>query len=733
MPIFLPPPPSRLLISDLCELLKTYLPASPIREVYHAYLFSAYAHIDQFRKTGEPYIYHPLTVAYILGQMQMDTQTLCAALLHDVIEDTNITKEKLASEFGQTVAELVDGVSKLSSMHFETREQAQAASFRKMVLAMSRDIRVIIVKLADRLHNMRTLDAMKLESQRRIARETLEVYAPIAHRLGMNAMRIELEELCFAVLYPLRHRVLAHHLKTMYRKRANSFSTIQTNIRERLTKHNIKAKVERRLRHSYSIYYQMREKKGNRSVDNRKTFAQVTNFCALRIIVDNIDACYRVLGVVHNIYKPISERFKDYIAIPKINGYQSLHTVLFSPHGLLIEIQIRTTKMHDFSEAGITADTLPDDSKKTATDNQDEPCYHLSHQRANEWLRELLEMQKSAGDSLEFLDHVKTDLFPEEVYVFTPKGKIMQLPKGATAIDFAYAIHTDVGNQCFATKVNNQYVPLSTSLVSGQTVEVFTADWARPNPSWLNFAVSARANSNIRRFLKNLQDDEAALLGKRLLDRDLATYCLSVDKLSESQCTQLLETFKVNSMKELLEEIGFGKRIALVIARQFDPTPDAAIQPSTVNNRPKPLIIRGTEGVVVNFAPCCRPIPGDDIVGFTSAGRGIIIHTAVCKHLNQYHHQPEKLLVVEWETGIEREFWVDIDIEVHNQPGVLARVATGLSNMGSNIEHVANDNCEGHSTLKFCMSVRNRHHLADIIRHLRRLENVIRIHRSRKN
>ena len=733
MPRFPNPTPPRLLVSDLCELLGTYLPASQIREVYHAYLFSAEAHDGQVRKTGEPYIYHPLTAAYILAQMQMDTQTLCAALLHDVIEDTNISKEKLASEFGQSIAELVDGVSKLSSMHFETREQAQAASFRKMVLAMSRDIRVIIVKLADRLHNMRTLDAMKPESQRRIARETLEIYAPITQRLGMNAMRIELEELSFATLYPQRYRVLAHHLKIMYQKRANSFGTIQKTIYECLAKHGIKANVEQRKRHSYSIYYQMREKKGNQSVDKRKTFAQVTNFCALRIIVDSIDSCYRTLGAIHNIYKPLCERFKDYIAIPKINGYQSLHTVLFSPHGFLIEIQIRTAKMHEFSEAGITADTLPDDSEKTAADNPNKPCYHLSHQRATEWLRELLEMQKSAGDSLEFLDHVKTDLFPEEVYVFTPKGKIMQLPKGATAIDFAYAIHTDVGNQCFATKVNNQYVPLSTPLVSGQKVQVFTADWARPNPSWLNFAVSARASSNIRRFLKNLQYDEAVLLGKRMLDKELATYCLSVDKLSDEQRTQLLETFNVNSMAELLHDIGFGKRIALVIARQFDPTLDMAIQQPAVNHQPKPLIIRGTEGVIVNFAPCCRPIPGDDIVGFTSVGRGIIIHTAACQYLNQYRHQPEKLLVVEWETGIEGEFLVDINIEVHNQPGVLASVANGLTKMGSNIEQVSNDNCEGHSILKFGLSVRNRHHLAFIIRHLRRLENVIRIHRNRKN
>ncbi|MDM8561108.1 bifunctional (p)ppGpp synthetase/guanosine-3',5'-bis(diphosphate) 3'-pyrophosphohydrolase [Candidatus Parabeggiatoa sp. HSG14] len=727
MPISLDLPP-RLLVSDLCHSLETYLETEQVKEVYRAYLFSAEAHEGQKRKSGEPYIFHPLAATYILSQMHLDTQTLCAALLHDVIEDTDITKEKLGSEFGEQVAELVDGVSKLSSIQFKTREQAQAESFRKMILAMNRDIRVIIVKLADRLHNMRTLNAMTPESQRRIARETMEIYAPIAHRLGMNTMRIALEEFSFEALYPWRYKVLAHWTQKVYSKRADIFDKIQNTIERCLTKRGIQAKIQRRKRHYYGIYYKMREKKESSSLDKRKTFFQITNVCALRLIVDTEDSCYRSLGVVHRLYKPMCEHFKDYIAIPKINGYQSLHTILFSPHGFLIEVQIRTTEMHELSETGITAYGLINslDDKN----NQDEPCYRPPCQRASEWLRELLDMQKSTGDSLEFLEHVKTDLFPEEVYVFTPKGKIMQLPKGATAVDFAYAIHSDIGNKCIASKIDNQYASLATPLVSGQTIEVLTAKWARPKPNWLNFAISARARSHIRNFLKKLQYEEAVRLGKEMLDKELTTYSLSANKLTEKQQAHLLATFKVNNLDMLLADIGLGNQIALIVARQFDPTSDSLIKSSIINGKPKPLIIKGTEGILINFSRCCRPIPGDEIIGFVSAGRGIIIHSTACKHV--FGFQPDKLIVVEWESGIEGEFFVDICVDVQDKRGVLANVAAGITNMGSDIDYVSNENKEGrHSTLRFCISVRNRVHLAAIMRHLRRLENVTRIQRNR--
>ncbi|RKZ41048.1 MAG: guanosine-3',5'-bis(diphosphate) 3'-diphosphatase [Gammaproteobacteria bacterium] len=722
--------PPRILVSNLCELLDTYFGAKQVKEVYRAYLFSAEAHEGQIRKSGEPYIFHPLAAAYILAQMRMDSQTLCAALLHDVIEDTNITKEKLANEFGKSVAELVDGVSKLSSIPFETREQAQAASFQKMLLAMNRDIRVIIVKLADRLHNMRTIGAMKPASRRRIARETLEIYAPIASRLGMNAVRIELQELSFATLYPLRYRVLAQQTQKVYLKRIDKYHNIQNTIKQRLEQCQIRAQVVKREKHYYAVYEKMHEKKGAASVDKRKTFSQVTNSCALRIIVDSIDDCYRVLGVVHTLYKPICERFKDYIAIPKINGYQSLHTTLYSIHGLLIHIQIRTTAMQQIAERGITAQSIPKFDQEI--DCPHEATNYITKQRTQEWLHNLLEIQQSANDSLEFLEQVKIDLFPDEVYVFTPQGKILQLPKGATAIDFAYAIHSDVGNKCIATKIDSQYAPLSTPLVSGQTVEVLTAKWARPNPSWLNFAVSARARNYIRHFLKNLQYEEAVLLGKRMLDKELANYSLSIDKLQKEQQTHLIKTFKINDLDELLAEIGLGNRMALIVANQLNPIPDSLIKlhPPTEAHKSKPLVIKGTEGILVNFARCCRPIPGDEIIGFVSVGRGIIIHTAACRHVTEYRQSPEKLLAVEWESSIEGEFLVDIRLDVHDQLGVLAIVAAAIANMESNIIQVSNESSEDISSLlKFCISVRNRVHLASVMRHLRRLETVNRIQR----
>jgi len=719
--------PGKVSISDLCDLIVFYLDPCQVREIYRAYLFGAEAHEGQTRKTGEPYIFHPLAVAYLLGLMRMDTQTLCAALLHDVIEDTGISKEKLTTEFGEQVAELVDGVSKLSSMQFPTREQAQAANFQKMLLAMSRDLRVIIVKLADRLHNMRTLGAMTLEAQRRIARETLEIYVPIANRLGMNTLRIELEELSFAMLYPLRYQVLDQRLQKLQSKRTDLFRTIKTTLEERLRQQQINAQVIKRDRCCYAVYHKMREKKGSVSMDKRKTFSQVTNMCAFRIIVETTDACYRTLGIIHNIYKPICERFKDYIAIPKANGYQSLHTVLFSSEGLLIEVQIRTATMHEVSEVGIIAHGW------YKLDNHEPSSQIIARQqRTKEWLKDLINLQDNASDSVDFFNYLKAGLIPEEVYVFTPQGKIIQLPQGASALDFAYAIHSDVGNQCIAAKIDNQYVSLSTPLASGQTVEVITAAWARPNPSWLNFVVSARARSAIRQFLRNLQLDEAILLGKRMLDKELATYSLTVDKLTESQRTHLLKTFKTENLDKLLIEIGLGNLIATIVAHHID-GPNVIVPPNQPLDGSKPLIVKGAGGILVNFSRCCRPIPGDEIVGFVRRGRGIIIHAAICKKVIELRHsQQEQLLPVEWESHIEGEFLVDIRVEVRDQRGVLAAIASAIANMGSNIESVSNEKRDGINTIiKFCISVRDRNHLASIMRHLRRMEVVTRIQRSR--
>lgn len=725
--------PPRLLISHLCDSIEIYLKPHEVKEVYRAYLFSAEAHEGQKRLSGEPYIYHPLAVAYILADMRMDAQVLCAAILHDVIEDTGTSKEKLAQEFSEEIAELVDGVSKISQIQFATREQAQAANFCKMLFAMNRDIRVIIVKLADRLHNMRTLKVMKPEAQRRIARETLEIYAPIAGRLGMNKMRVMLENLSFAVLYPLRHKVLTQQLSKLRLKRKDSFKTICESIEKHLVGNHVIAEIQERIRHPYSLYRKMLERIESSPVDRRKSFSKVTKPHLIRIVVDRVDNCYRTLGIVHSLYKPVTDGFVDYIAIPKTNGYQSLHTTLVGPHGAQIEVQIRTMTMHELAEEGIVAHGLYKldklDSEPTV---QPELSGCAVRQRASQWLRGLLDMPKISNDSLEFLEQVKLDLFPDEVYVFTPKGEILQLPKGATAIDFAYAVHSDVGNHCIAVKVNHQYVPLATPLLSGQTVEVVTSLWARPNPSWLNFAVSAKARSHILHFLRNLTHEEAISFGKRLLDKELETYHLTIDSLNAEQEATLLKTFGVDRLDALLMDIGLGNRMALVVASQFEPTLEARPVPADNANPSKPLVIKGSEGIVVNFARCCRPIPYDEIIGFFSAGKGITIHTANCGNISELRNYPEKCLSVEWEVNIEREFLVDIRIDVHNQRGVLGVVTTALANMGSNIEHVVHDNRDRFSsTLKFCITVRNRQHLASIIRYIRQFDMVTRVQRCR--
>ncbi|MCL5801264.1 MAG: RelA/SpoT family protein, partial [Gammaproteobacteria bacterium] len=525
------------LIKDLTDLLETYLEPAQIAEIQRAYQFGARAHEGQQRLSGEPYIYHPLAVARILAEMHMDHQSILAALLHDVIEDTPTAKEQLAKEFGAEVAELVDGVSKLTHIHFETHAEAQAENFRKMLLAMVRDIRVILVKLADRLHNMRTLGAMPLDKRRRIARETLEIYAPIASRLGMNALRLELEDLGFAALYPMRYRILIEAVKKARGNRKEVVRKIENAIKRRLREEKLEGEVLGREKHLYSIYRKM--------LDKKLSFAEVTDVYGFRIIVDSVDTCYRVLGAVHNLYKPVPGKFKDYIAIPKANGYQSLHTALFGPYGVPIEVQIRTRDMDRISEAGIAAHWLYKAGEASSS----------AQQRAHEWLRGLLEMQMNAGNSLEFLENVKIDLFPDEVYVFTPKGEIMQLPRGATVVDFAYAVHTDVGNTCVAAKIDRRLAPLSTTLANGQSVEVITSKHARPNPAWLNFVATAKARATIRHFLKNLKRDESIELGRRLLNMELDIYELSLDKLTPVRIKEVLKQYKLKTLDDLLEEI----------------------------------------------------------------------------------------------------------------------------------------------------------------------------------
>ncbi len=696
-------------------MLDEYLEPEQVAEVYQAYLFGAEAHDGQHRLSGEPYITHPVAVARILAELHVDHLSIMAAILHDVIEDTEIAKELVEKRFGKDVAELVDGVSKLTHIHFENKAEAQAENFRKMMLAMTRDIRVILIKLADRLHNMRTLGVMRPDKRRRIARETLDIYAPIANRLGMNNVRLELEDLGFSAMYPWRSRILDEGLRKARGNRKEIVTKMEETIKTRLEQEGLNGQVIGREKHLYSIYKKMRDK--------HLAFSEVMDVYAFRIIVDSVDACYRVLGAIHNLYTPVPGRFKDYIAIPKANGYQSLHTVLMSPYGVAIEVQIRTGDMHKVSEAGIAAHWLYKTNENISNNAQ---------MRARQWLHELLEMQQNAGNSIEFLEHVKIDLFPDEVYVLTPNGEIKVLPRGATAVDFAYAVHTDVGNQCVAAKIDRRLMPLRTVLLNGQTVEIVTSKGAQPNPAWLDFVTTAKARSNIRAFLKNLRKEEATILGMRLLNKSLAAHGAVLEELAEEPVQRVLGEFNFENMEQMFSEIGFGNQMAMVIARALmsgerEPAGESDKTPA------RPLAIKGTEGTVVTYAKCCRPIPGDPIVGFVTSGRGIVIHTEDCKNVAEYRNRPEKWIDVKWEQEIEGEFPIDIRMLVYNQRGVLATIAATLSEMEANIENVSIEERDGlHSTLSFTVSVKNRQHLARIMRHLRKLDMVSRIHRLKR-
>ncbi len=702
-----------LLGGDLKALIETYLEPKQVEQVLRACEFGAEAHAGQKRLSGEPYIYHPLAVARILAEMRMDAQSLMAALLHDVIEDTPTAKEQIAKQFGPEVAELVDGVSKLTQIKFETRAEAQAENFRKMLLAMVRDIRVILVKLADRLHNMRTASALPPATRRRVARETLEIYAPIANRLGMNTLRVELEDLGFAALHPLRYRVLTGAVKKARGNRKEVVRKIGNAIKRRLREDGLEGEALGREKHVYSIYRKMLNY--YRAQGKKLSFAEITDVYGFRIIVDTVDACYRVLGAVHNLYKPVPGKFKDYIAIPKGNGYQSLHTTLFGPYGVPIEVQIRTRDMDRMSEAGIAAHWLYKSKEASSS----------AAQRAHEWLRGLLEMQMNAGNSLEFLESVKIDLFPDEVYVFTPKGKIMQLPRGATAVDFAYAVHSDVGNACVAAKIDRRLAPLSTPLSNGQSVEIITSKHAHPNPAWLNFVVTAKARATIRHYLKNLKHDESVELGRRLLDQTLRAFSTSLDQIPKKRLRALLDELKLDTLEQLLGEIGLGNRPAVLAARHLAPE-DASARPSAG----APLTIKGTEGMVVTYAKCCHPIPGDPIIGFVSAGRGIVIHTETCKNVAEFRSRPEKWIDVQWEPGVTGEFPVEMRVEVANQRGVLASVAAVIAEQGANIENVGIEEHDGmYTAINLLIAVRDRKHLANIMRRIRSLRVVVRIAR----
>ena len=696
-------------IDSLADDLSSYLGKDQINNVRRAYYYAEQAHEGQFRHTGDAYVTHPLAVASILSEMHMDHQSLMAAMLHDVIEDTGVTKTAIKSQFGNTVADLVDGVSKLNKITFSSHAEAQAENFQKMAMAMAKDLRVILVKIADRLHNMRTLEVLTSDKRRRIGRETLDIYAPIANRLGMNNVRVEFEELCFTALYPMRERRISAAVKRVRGNRKEIVLQIQTSLEACLEREGLPGRTIGREKHLYSIYEKMRSK--------HKSFSDIMDVYAFRIVVDSVDACYRVLGAVHSLYKPVPGRFKDYIAIPKANGYQSLHTTLFGMHGVPIEIQIRTEEMEAMANNGIASHWLYKSSDDLPSN---------AHIRAREWVNGLLDIQKHAGNSLEFIENVKIDLFPDEIYVFTPKGTIFELPAGSTAVDFAYAIHTDVGSSCVACRISRRLAPLSEPLQSGQTVEIITAPGTQPNPAWLSFVITGKARSNIRHHLKNQKYSESVALGRRLLNKALANFGSNLASVAKENINTVLNQTSLKSLDQLLEEIGLGNRMSYLIAQRLTKHSDIAL----LENGSKPeqqesLAIRGSEGMVMNYAKCCHPIPGDPIVGHISSGRGMVIHTDDCNNITEIRDNPEKCVAVSWDPNVEGEFSVELRVELENLRGIIATLATTITGAEANIEKISTVERDARFIIvNLSLNVRNRVHLAHVMKRVRLIKAV---------
>ncbi|MEY3018910.1 MAG: guanosine-3,5-bis(diphosphate) 3-pyrophosphohydrolase [Pseudomonadota bacterium] len=695
-------------IDELGERLRLYMDPASINQVRRAYLYAEQAHDGQKRRSGEPYVTHPLAVAGILAEMHMDAQSLMAAMLHDVIEDTEVEKNAIVAQFGEPVAELVDGVSKLTQIEFASKAEAQAENFQKMVLAMAEDIRVILVKLSDRLHNMRTLGVLRPDKRRRIARETLEIYAPIAAKLGMHNLRVEFEELGFRAMHPMRADRIESAVKAVRGNRHALLENIRLQIEERLQKEGLVAMVSGREKHLYSIYRKM----------SKKSFKDIMDVFAFRIVTNSVDSCYRALGMVHGLYKPVAGMFKDYIAIPKSNGYQSLHTVLFGMYGVPIEIQIRTHEMDVIASNGIAAHWLYKSDKQAA---------HLTGQaKAQQWIKGLLDMQAKARDSIEFIENVKIDLFPDDIYIFSPKGKIFELPAGANAIDFAYAVHTDVGNACVGCRIDRQLSPVSTPLQSGQTVEIITAPGSQPNPNWLDFVITAKARTAIRHFLKNRESNEAVNLGKRLLAKAVSNLGKDLSELPATAMAELLADMKI-SEEQLLQEIGIGKRVAYLTARRLVAQPDES---SVAQGSDSPLAITGAEGLVLNYGNCCRPLPGDPIVGFISAGRGMVVHLATCGNVAEHLHNPDKCVPLAWSDEVKGDFQSEIRIDYQNERGLLAKMAARLNDAGINIEKIRTEEVDASfGAIYLLISVKSRIHLARVVKTLRKIDAVLKVTR----
>jgi guanosine-3',5'-bis(diphosphate) 3'-pyrophosphohydrolase len=682
-----------------------YLPDAQVERVLRAFQIGAQAHAGQERKSGEPYITHPVAVAGILAELGLDAETIIAAILHDTLEDTELSRESIAGEFGEVVAELVDGVTKLDKMRFGSRQEADAESFRKMLLAMARDIRVILIKLADRLHNMRTLGAKDASSRRRIARETLEIFAPIAQRLGMNKFKAELQDLGFRALYPDRYRVISERIRAAIGNRREAMGKIEAALSARLSADHLPARVVGRIKSPWSIYSKMR--------GDHKSFAQLMDVYGFRVVVDSAMSCYMALGVVHALYKPVDRRFKDFIAIPKANGYQSLHTVLLGPFGAPIEVQIRTAEMDSVAERGVAAHW----AYKT-----DSGPANSAQARAREWLSSLVDSSASTVSSSEFIENVKIDLFPDEVYLFTPRGDILSLPRNATALDFAYAVHTDVGDHAVAARVDKKLLPLRAKLESGQLVEIITAPSAVPNPAWLEVVVTGKARTAIRQYLKHLQHEDAVDFGHRMLDRALDAQGSSLDGIPPAVLDRFLETSKLKRLEELLSDIALGNRMPDVVASQLLASRGKkAGKPHASAHAHEKIRITGAERGVLSFANCCHPLPGDDIIGYLSSGKGIVVHREECPNVVELRKSPERCVAIEWDRDVQGDYRAELRIEVINRPGVLATVAAAIAAADSNIENVEYvERDSAAATLLFAMEVKSRKHLADVIRRVRR-------------
>ncbi|AXF78136.1 bifunctional GTP diphosphokinase/guanosine-3',5'-bis pyrophosphate 3'-pyrophosphohydrolase [Erwinia tracheiphila] len=701
------------LFESLNQLIEKYLPEDQIKRLKQAYLVARDSHEGQTRSSGEPYITHPVAVTCILAEMRLDHETLMAALLHDVIEDTPATYQDVEQLFGQTVAELVEGVSKLDKLKFRDKKEAQAENFRKMIMAMVQDIRVILIKLADRTHNMRTLGALRPDKKRRIALETLEIYSPLAHRLGIHHLKTELEELGFEALYPNRYRVIKKVVKAARGNRKEMIQKILSEIDGRLQEAGIPCRVSGREKHLYSIYCKMHLKE--------QRFHSIMDIYAFRVIASDVDTCYRVLGQMHSLYKPRPGRVKDYIAIPKANGYQSLHTSMIGPHGVPVEVQIRTEDMDQMAEMGVAAHWAYKEQAESSTTAQI---------RAQRWLQSLLELQQSAGSSFEFIESVKSDLFPDEIYVFTPEGRIVELPTGATPVDFAYAVHTDIGHACVGARVDRQPYPLSQSLSSGQTVEIITAPGARPNAAWLNFVVSSKARAKIRQLLKNLKRDDSISLGRRLLNHALGG-SRKLAEISPENIRHELERMKLSTLDDLLAEIGLGNAMSVVVAKNLQQSEQLTAATASSSSRGK-LPIKGADGVLITLAKCCRPIPGDPIVAHVSPGKGLVVHHESCRNIRGYQKEPEKFMAVEWDKVTEQEFVAEIKVDMFNHQGALANLTAAINTAGSNIQSLNTEEKDGRVYCAFIrLTAHDRVHLANIMRKLRVMPDVIKVHRNR--